>query len=407
MAIARRRGKAQGTRANDSGKDQESQVPSILKFFGFKVMAYVDFAAARATQSLKDTRIVATNVPYRGVYDNEGPKTEFLLYIADDVKPAMGLGGGSAIEPFICRIECKRQCVGGTVDEKFPFYAMTLETFPERNVILLADLNGARETAVTTLRGWVEGRVFRKEGGPENIVMQNQEQFVQWIQEAVGFPRSREIASPGELDSEGASRWDKVFSSWKKDFAQIAPSHVLGPLFHDVYARGAPSAAWDWWPQSTFADFTSCTKPKYWKDVERVVKPASGQRAIYPMLALLWMARSSEEAIAVSLIGATLLPLDRAIESNPDHAWKEALKELRAILNASGHSWHKWHHRSAGALPEVGESIPNEEVRDLAGLVEWIAIKNGLLFHDHQLVRVCHPATGQQGETPERFARFS
>jgi len=54
--------------------------------------------------------------------------------------------------PVAVRIECRRQDVSGSVDEKFPYLLMNaIEAMPENNIWFVVDGNGARKKALEWL----------------------------------------------------------------------------------------------------------------------------------------------------------------------------------------------------------------------------------------------------------------
>jgi len=91
---------SQGAKANYSGQKLEQAVENILKGFGLSYHSQVKFT---------------------DIYGNPRSKMDFY------------------IEDFDLGIECKRQEVGGTADQKMPFVVKNLEKFPAKNGLIVLD----------------------------------------------------------------------------------------------------------------------------------------------------------------------------------------------------------------------------------------------------------------------------
>ena len=104
----------QGGKANKSGKILEQQVTNALSLHGFQTIEYKTWVALSMFD--RRGRKLVCNDPYTSIYAAVGQlagrdirvsRSEFI--ISDDTTYTF------------CRVECKWQGVGGSVDEKLPY----------------------------------------------------------------------------------------------------------------------------------------------------------------------------------------------------------------------------------------------------------------------------------------------
>lgn len=167
----------QGAVANESGKKLEDCVEEVLKLNGFKVFSHKNFS--KMNKERLPERYVVKRVPYKNIYESIG-HTEFVLYGKVGAQNEVLISESNFVE---CRIECKQQSVAGSVDEKFPNLILNAENFPEKNVVIVAELSGARESAVKWLDKAIEERSFKQEGAlAEKVLLKkNLDEFSQLI----------------------------------------------------------------------------------------------------------------------------------------------------------------------------------------------------------------------------------
>ena len=91
---------SQGAKANKSGQALEKDVQSILDALGISFSSQVKF---------------------EDCYNNARSKMDFY------------------IEPLDCAVECKRQNVSGTADQKLPFVWENLQKFPAKRGLIVLD----------------------------------------------------------------------------------------------------------------------------------------------------------------------------------------------------------------------------------------------------------------------------
>ena len=123
-------------------------------------------------------RKLICNAPYTSIYAAVGQlagrdvrvsRSEFI--ISDD-----------ATDTF-CRVECKWQAVSGSVDEKLPYvYLNAIESWEEKEIIVLIDGKGWKQNAVNWLKDAVDGRRWREPSDNRNISVFNLGEFIQWAQ---------------------------------------------------------------------------------------------------------------------------------------------------------------------------------------------------------------------------------
>lgn len=165
-----------GLNANLSGKELENSVEKLLESSGFIVLKNKEFEHFK-NKGLLPKRYVVKDVPYKNIYGEMG-KTEFVIHSDELEENALF---SSTKKGFDCRIECKRQSVKGSVDEKFPNLLLNAEqAYPEKNVIIIAELPGARNGAVNWLEEAVKNRIFKNDE-KKVLIKQDFVQFSHWV----------------------------------------------------------------------------------------------------------------------------------------------------------------------------------------------------------------------------------
>lgn len=126
---------SQGLEANHGGRWLEDIVEREFKARGFLVRYHGD--DQDNTDLFNPNRLIK-NAPYTSIYGCDS-RSEFLA-ISDSRKRAI-------------RIECRKQDVPGSVDEKFPYLlANAAGPMPENEVLLLIGGEGARCQAMDWLK---------------------------------------------------------------------------------------------------------------------------------------------------------------------------------------------------------------------------------------------------------------
>lgn len=123
----------QGRNANRSGKWLENQVENTLNEYGIPSLYYKQ-VGTRFGQNIMKREVpgfLLKNVPYINMLGSES-RGEFVLQIANK---------GSV------RIECRKQDVAGSVDEKIPYLIGNCYSFEEKDVILILEGDGMRAAA--------------------------------------------------------------------------------------------------------------------------------------------------------------------------------------------------------------------------------------------------------------------
>lgn len=123
----------QGHNANKSGKWLEDEVEKTLNFYN---IPSINFRLVGARFGKKITKqnpkgFLLKNVPYINMYGHES-RGEFVLQLSNR-------------GPI--RIECRRQDVRGSVDEKLPYLIGNCYSFEEKDIILVIEGKGMREAA--------------------------------------------------------------------------------------------------------------------------------------------------------------------------------------------------------------------------------------------------------------------
>ena len=123
-----------GKKAFANGKKLECDFRDILVKNNFITMLYRDFSKIKN----KNENYLVKNIPYITIYGTKG-RSEFLIY--------------SNKYSLNHRVECKEQNVGGSVDEKLPYLLHNcLETFEEKNIIIIHRGNGFKKGAIDWLK---------------------------------------------------------------------------------------------------------------------------------------------------------------------------------------------------------------------------------------------------------------
>ncbi len=153
-----------GAKSNISGNQLEIAVMTVLLGKGFELVKYRDW---KKNQEKYGKELLLKNVPFTSVYKHLG-KTEFLLVSEKyDLK---------------IRIECKWQQVNGSVDEKLPYlYLNTIETMPEKTIMILIDGIGWKKGAIQWLKDAVKQKKYTtNENNDKEILVFNLTDFFTW-----------------------------------------------------------------------------------------------------------------------------------------------------------------------------------------------------------------------------------
>lgn len=143
---------AGGKEAVASGQKLEKDFQNFMSDVGFKVLKYKEY------DPVKNHEVLIRNVPYTTIYGMKGT-SEYCLR-----SKRYGIN---------CRIECKEQNVGGSVDEKLPYLlANCLESFPEKNIIIIHRGNGFKKGAIPWLK-----RKAQENSSIKNILILNWVEF--------------------------------------------------------------------------------------------------------------------------------------------------------------------------------------------------------------------------------------
>ncbi len=116
--------------STSTGKVLETFVINLLLPLGYNTIPYASWKNNKITSGKNLIR----NYPYVSIYGSGRSQTEFV--IQDDSR--------------MVRVECKWQQVSGSVDEKLPYLFMNaVESFPEKEIILLIDGGGFKPGAIS------------------------------------------------------------------------------------------------------------------------------------------------------------------------------------------------------------------------------------------------------------------
>ncbi len=135
-----------GVLANSSGRILEQNVIAVLERKGFEILYFKDYLK---NPKKYGEEVLLRNIPYRNIY-GQPSHTEFLLR--------------SKKHGLNFRIECKWQQSPGSVDEKFPYlYLNCIECMPEKEIMIIADGDGAREGAISWLKFTAGNKLYRSD----------------------------------------------------------------------------------------------------------------------------------------------------------------------------------------------------------------------------------------------------
>ena len=151
-------------RKTKSGNILEKTVKAVLTGNGFTVINYREWSK---NPSEFGEELLLTNVPFETIYQHHG-STEFLLK--------------SKEFNLEIRIECKWQQVSGSVDEKLPYlYLNTIETMPEKHIVILIDGDGWKPGAIPWLKEAVSKKKYTTQNMPDKkIEVLNLKEFITW-----------------------------------------------------------------------------------------------------------------------------------------------------------------------------------------------------------------------------------
>lgn len=148
----------QGARANKSGKKLEDDVEFYLcNNFDIVSKQYKNWLNSKEAGTAKG--MLLKNVPYINIYGSNC-RGEFVL---------------SCSGRKDTRIECRKQTVSGSVDEKLPYFFANAVAFEEQNVILIVEGDGYKFGAKEWLRDSVNAIKHK------NILMFSFEEFKEWV----------------------------------------------------------------------------------------------------------------------------------------------------------------------------------------------------------------------------------
>jgi hypothetical protein len=154
----------QGSKANKNGRALEDVVRGVFIKRGFVEVSYNKFCKKPADYFGEE--LLIRNYPAVSIYGSK-IKTEFYL---------------SSVK-YNCkiRIECKWQQVAGTVDEKYPYlYLNCIDSMPEKDIIILLDGKGYRETARAWLKNAIEDKKYQSINSGKNIQLFTITEFMRW-----------------------------------------------------------------------------------------------------------------------------------------------------------------------------------------------------------------------------------
>ena len=123
----------QDSNANKSGKWLENEIEKILNSYGIPSIKYRSIGPRFGNKVVKQGAkgFLIKHAPYKNVLGGHS-RSEFVLQLANR----------GAI-----RIECRRQAVRGSVDEKVLYLFANAVACVEKEVILVVECNGMRKEA--------------------------------------------------------------------------------------------------------------------------------------------------------------------------------------------------------------------------------------------------------------------
>lgn len=178
-----------GKKANKNGQILEEMIEPSLKKAKFTILSHDKWEALQMKvekgKATMPDRIAIRSMPYTTIYNSKG-KTEFVLISYTGAINTTSFPNANAQIPFTCRVECKRQEVSGSVDEKFPYLVINAEeAYPEDNVIIVSEIDGARPGAQDWLQNAIDSRRFQVNKN-KTIVHHSLVEFITWAGRA--FP---------------------------------------------------------------------------------------------------------------------------------------------------------------------------------------------------------------------------
>lgn len=152
----------QGFESNHGGLWLEGIVEREFAARGFLVRDHCD---DQDNSDLFNPNRLVRNVPYESIYGCKA-RSEFVV-ISDVLKRQV-------------RIECRKQDVSGSVDEKFPYLLSNArEAMPENEIMLLLGGDGARRQAVEWLKRSAQAVAHK------SIYVVTLNEFPKWVRDFV------------------------------------------------------------------------------------------------------------------------------------------------------------------------------------------------------------------------------
>lgn len=152
------------SKGNSSGSLLESTVQNVVLKKGFEIEMYRKWDKKRENYGKE---LLLKNVPFKTIYGHNG-NTEFLLL--------------SEKYNLEIRIECKWQQSSGSVDEKLPYlYLNTIESMPEKDIIILIDGDGFKDGSKMWIRNAAKHLPYTTdEEKDKNIMVFSLSEFMTW-----------------------------------------------------------------------------------------------------------------------------------------------------------------------------------------------------------------------------------
>jgi|APGre2960657373_1045057.scaffolds.fasta_scaffold45342_2 hypothetical protein len=143
-----------------TGKVLETFVVNLLLSSGYNTIPYSNWKSSVVTKG----KHLIRHYPYVSIYGSGRSQTEFV--IQDDSR--------------MIRVECKWQQVSGSVDEKLPYlYMNAVESFPEKEIILLIDGGGFKPGAISWINKKTAEYNFSK--SDKKIKVMTMMEFQIWV----------------------------------------------------------------------------------------------------------------------------------------------------------------------------------------------------------------------------------
>jgi len=146
--------------STSTGKVLETFVTNLLFPQGFNVVPYANWKNNKTTLRKNLIR----NYPYLSIYGSGRSQTEFVIQH----------------DSRMVRVECKWQQVSGSVDEKLPYLFMNaVESFPEKEIILLIDGGGFKPGAIS----WINKKTteYNSSSLDKKIKVMTMMEFQIWV----------------------------------------------------------------------------------------------------------------------------------------------------------------------------------------------------------------------------------